>query len=85
MIKEDILGLGDNNGAGARNPLERIKCAAAARGWRCLSDTWVGYTARYALECEQGHHFKRSGNYLLYGEPACMTCPECRAAGRPSI
>lgn len=57
---------------------ERLQAAAAALGWRCLSDIWTGYKGRYEFECEKGHRFTRNAIALLYrGEQA--RCEACEA------
>ncbi|WP_233867029.1 hypothetical protein [Paraburkholderia adhaesiva] len=55
--------------------LERLRVAAAALGWRCLSGTWQGYGS-YEFECASGHQFQRNATALLYhGEHArCEVC-----------
>ncbi|WP_244137043.1 zinc-ribbon domain-containing protein [Burkholderia pyrrocinia] len=64
--------------------LGRLHAVAAGLGWRCLSDTWGGYQARYEFECEKGHPFMRNAAALLYrGEQArCDACEEAEIEKR---
>lgn len=46
--------------------LQKLDSRAAEFGWRCLSETWLGYKARYVFECANGHRTERHAIAFLY-------------------
>ncbi|MCE4545103.1 MULTISPECIES: hypothetical protein [unclassified Caballeronia] len=54
--------------------LAKLHQRAAELGWRCLSQEWAGYTARYNFECANGHRFERHAATVFYHQPGCPGC-----------
>jgi hypothetical protein len=60
-----------------RHPsLEKLTRHVETFGWRCPSDTWAGYHARYLFACAHGHRSERLATPILYrsGPPRCADC-----------
>jgi len=59
--------------------IEKLQRIAAAVGWQCLSDKWVGYHARYWFACPNGHRIERSASPPLYRDSPRIVCAICEA------
>lgn len=77
-MKEEVCNPEKDDEVQVPPQLARLKAAAESLGWRTTASTWSGYAAHYEFVCAHGHHFKRQGTYMLYGERASMLCPRCR-------
>ncbi|WJN78176.1 hypothetical protein OH687_15205 [Burkholderia anthina] len=53
--------------------LERLHEAAAERGGRCLTDTYIGIAAHYEWECAEGHRWTAVAHRIVDGG----WCPHC--------
>jgi hypothetical protein len=54
--------------------LRKLYERAAQFGWRCLSQEWAGYPARYNFECAEGHRFDLHAATVFYHQPGCPGC-----------
>lgn len=55
--------------------LKRLQQAAKRHGGECLSQTYLGVTAKYAFRCAQGHEWQVRGASVMN---ANRWCPRCR-------
>jgi hypothetical protein len=61
--------------------LKRLHAVAAARGGRCLSDTYVNGRERYLFECAKGHRWEATGNAVIR-KSWCRRCADAEVGPR---
>jgi hypothetical protein len=61
--------------------LEKLHAVAAARGGRCLADTYVNGRAHYLFECAKGHRWEATGNAVIR-KTWCRRCADAEAGQR---
>jgi hypothetical protein len=61
--------------------LEKLQAVAAARGGRCLTDTYTGGRERYLFECAKGHRWEATGSAVIR-KTWCRRCSDAEVGPR---